>query len=104
MGWSSKIAIANALQGDGYNISSLVVQDPQGQQTVGMAPAAYLGIVAATSMKQRTRKQFEYYHRRPPELRGARHAETGSNTTSGSFVKNGDGAADVKPIAHLYKS
>ncbi|MBE0692792.1 MAG: NAD(+) synthase, partial [Aquamicrobium sp.] len=31
-GWASKIVIANALEGDGYNISSLVVQDPEGRQ------------------------------------------------------------------------
>lgn len=103
-GWSSKIVIANALQGDGYNISSLVVQDPQGQQTkLRMPPAAYLGIVAATSMKQRTRKQFEYYH-----ADRLNFAVLGTPNRleydQGFFVKNGDGAADVKPIAHLYKS
>ncbi|TIR44222.1 MAG: NAD(+) synthase, partial [Mesorhizobium sp.] len=47
----------------GYNISSLVVQDPRGKQTkLRMPLPVYLGIVAATSMKQRTRKQIEYFH------------------------------------------
>ncbi|OCP16268.1 NAD(+) synthase [Ensifer sp. LC163] len=103
-GWASKIVIANALEGEGYNISSLVVQDPQGKQTkLRMPPAVYLGIVAATNMKQRTRKQIEYYH-----ADRLNFAVLGTPNRleydQGFFVKNGDGAADVKPIAHLYKS
>jgi NAD+ synthase len=103
-GWASKIVIANRLEGEGYNISSLVVQDPQGRQTrLRMPPAVYLGIVAATSMKQRTRKQFEYFH-----ADRLNFAVLGTPNRleydQGFFVKNGDGAADVKPIAHLYKT
>ncbi len=103
-GWASKIVIANALEGEGYNISFLVVQDPQGRQTrLRMPPAAYLGIVAATSMKQRTRKQIEYFH-----ADRLNFAVVGTPNRleydQGFFVKNGDGAADVKPIAHLYKT
>ncbi|MCT7376268.1 NAD(+) synthase [Chelativorans salis] len=103
-GWASKIVIANALEGDGYNISFLVVQDPQGKQTkLRMTPDVYLGIVAATNMKQRTRKQIEYYH-----ADRLNFAVLGTPNRleydQGFFVKNGDGAADVKPIAHLYKS
>lgn len=103
-GWASKIVIANALVGDGYNISSLVVQDPEGKRTkLRMPPSVYLGIVAATNMKQRTRKQIEYYH-----ADRLNFAVLGTPNRleydQGFFVKNGDGAADVKPIAHLYKS
>ena len=103
-GWASKIVIANALEADGYNISSLVVQDPKGnQQKLRMTPAVYLGIVAATNMKQRTRKQMEYYH-----ADRLNFAVIGTPNRleydQGFFVKNGDGAADVKPIAHLYKT
>lgn len=103
-GWASKIVIANSLAGDGYNISSLVVQDPAGKQTkLRMTPQVYLGIVAATNMKQRTRKQMEYYH-----ADRLNFAVIGTPNRleydQGFFVKNGDGAADVKPIAHLYKS
>jgi NAD+ synthase len=54
-------------------------------------------------MKQRTRKQFEYYH-----ADRLNYAVIGTPNRleydQGFFVKNGDGAADVKPIAHLYKS
>lgn len=101
--WASKIVIANSLAGDGYNISSLVVQDPEGRQTkLRMPPAVYLGVVAATNMKQRTRKQIEYYH-----ADRLNYAVLGTPNRleydQGFFVKNGDGAADVKPIAHLYK-
>src|SRR5690606_38858591 len=103
-GWASKIVIANALEGDGYNVSSLVVQDPEGrQQKLRMPPSVYLGIVAATNMKQCTRKQVEYYH-----ADRLNFAVIGTPNRleydQGFFVKNGDGAADVKPIAHLYKS
>ncbi len=63
----------------------------------------YLGIVAATNMKQRTRKQIEYYH-----ADRLNYAVAGTPNRleydQGFFVKNGDGSADVKPIAHLYKS
>jgi len=103
-GWACKIVIANALTNEGYNISSLVVQDPEGKQTkLRMPPHVYLGIVASTNMKQRTRKQVEYFH-----ADRLNYAVIGTPNRleydQGFFVKNGDGAADVKPIAHLYKS
>ncbi|MBD9540726.1 NAD(+) synthase [Ensifer sp. ENS04] len=103
-GWASKVVIANALEGEGYNISSLVVQSPEGMQSKHrMPPSVYLGVVAATNMKQRTRKQVEYYH-----ADRLNFAVLGTPNRleydQGFFVKNGDGAADVKPIAHLYKS
>ena len=102
--WCSKVVIASSLEGEGYNISSLVVQDPDGKLTKRrMSPSAYLGIVAATNMKQRTRKQIEYYH-----ADRLNYAVLGTPNRleydQGFFVKNGDGAADVKPIAHLYKT
>jgi NAD+ synthase len=103
-GWASKVVIANALEGEGYNISSLVVQSPEGVQSKHrMPPSVYLGVVAATNMKQRTRKQVEYYHadRLSFAVLGTPNR---LEYDQGFFVKNGDGAADVKPIAHLYKS
>ena len=103
-GWTSKVVIASALSTAGYNISSLVVRSPQGETSQHRLTArAYLGIVAATNMKQRTRKQLEYYH-----ADRLNYAVIGTPNRleydQGFFVKNGDGAADVKPIAHLYKS
>ncbi len=68
-----------------------------------MSPSVYRGIVAATNMKQRTRKQIEYFH-----ADRLNYAVMGTPNRleydQGFFVKNGDGAADVKPIAHLYKT
>lgn len=103
-GWASKIVIANALANEGYNISSLVLQRPDGTtEKLRMPSSVYLGIVAATNMKQRTRKQIEYYH-----ADRMNYAVIGTPNLleydQGFFVKNGDGAADLKPIAHLYKS
>ncbi|WP_274627112.1 NAD(+) synthase [Arvimicrobium flavum] len=103
-GWKSKIVLASVLSTGGYNLSSLVVESPDGHvQTVRMPAPVYLGIVAATNMKQRTRKQLEYYH-----ADRLNYAVLGTPNRleydQGFFVKNGDGAADAKPIAHLYKS
>lgn len=103
-GWTSKIVFDNPLTSGGYNISSLVVRSPEGDmRKVRLSAKAYLGIVAATNMKQRTRKQLEYYH-----ADRLNFAVLGTPNRleydQGFFVKNGDGAADIKPIAHLYKS
>jgi NAD+ synthase len=103
-GWGCKVVIANPLKGEGFSLTMLVVQSPDGaQQKLRMPLDAYLGIVAATNMKQRTRKQIEYYH-----ADRLNYAVIGTPNRleydQGFFVKNGDGAADVKPIAHLYKS
>jgi NAD+ synthase len=103
-GWGCKLVIANALAHEGYNITQLVVQSPDGaQQKLRMPLEVYLGIVAATNMKQRTRKGIEYYHadRLNYAVAGAPNR---LEYDQGFFVKNGDGAADLKPIAHLYKS
>lgn len=103
-GWGCKLAIANVLGNEGYNITSLVVQSPdQRVQTLRLPLEIYLGIVAATNMKQRMRKQMEYYH-----ADRLNYAVAGTPNRleydQGFFVKNGDGAADFKPIAHLYKT
>jgi NAD+ synthase len=103
-GWGCKVAIANALAGDRYSLTKLVVQSPDGaQQRLRMPLEVYLGIIAATNMKQRARKQIEYYH-----ADRLNYAVAGTPNRleydQGFFVKNGDGAADVKPIAYLYKT
>jgi NAD+ synthase len=55
------------------------------------------------NFKQRARKTLEYYH---ADRLGYAVAGTPNRLEydQGFFVKNGDGAADVKPIAHLYKT
>jgi NAD+ synthase len=102
-GWKNKIVLKKATTG-GYNVFNLVVRGPHGEDKDARMPLdVYLGIVATTNMKQRTRKQIEYFH-----ADRLQYAVAGTPNRleydQGFFVKNGDGAADVKPIAHLYKS
>jgi NAD+ synthase len=103
-GWKCKLTIPSLLDGDRLNITSITVADPAGnQQTVRMTLPAYLQMVAATNFKQRTRKMMEYYH-----ADRLNYAVAGTPNLleydQGFFVKQGDGAADFKPIAHLYKT
>ena len=102
-GWKSKIAIAGGRDG-AFNYFKLVVQSPRGELREARLPAReYLEIVAATNFKQRVRKTLEYYH-----ADRLNYAVIGTPNRleydQGFFVKNGDGAADFKPIAHLYKT
>ncbi len=102
--YKCKIVHPNILKQDGYAIYSVVVESPAGTRTQArMTAAAYLGVVAATNFKQRTRKMMEYYH-----ADRLQYAVAGTPNLleydQGFFVKNGDGAADLKPIAHLYKT
>lgn len=103
-GYKCKIVMANILEHQGFNLFHLVVESDSGQQKrVRLSANAYLGIVAATNMKQRARKFFEYYH-----ADRLNYVVAGTPNRleydQGFFVKNGDGAADIKPIAHLYKT
>ena len=103
-GWKSKIVIPNVMESKGFNLFSVVAQQPDGKQVQKRLPLeAYLEIVAATNFKQRTRKMFEYYY-----ADRFNYAVVGTPNRleydQGFFVKLGDGAADVKPIAHLYKT
>lgn len=102
-GWKSKIVIEGTLQGQ-FNHFSLVVQSPEGdQQRTRLSHKEYLQIVAATNYKQRMRKAVEYFH-----ADRLNYVVIGTPNRleydQGFFVKNGDGSADVKPIAHLYKT
>ena len=103
-GYRSKIVLPSVIDSDSYRLYSVVVLDPEGkQQRYRLTPEAYLGIVAATNFKQRVRKMLEYYH-----ADRLNYAVAGTPNRleydQGFFVKLGDGAADVKPIAHLYKT
>lgn len=102
-GFKCKIVLPAASDREAYPIFSVVVQSPDGaQRKARLTYEAYLGIVAATNFKQRTRKMMEYYH---ADLHQYAVAGTPNRLEydQGFFVKNGDGAADFKPIAHLYK-
>ncbi|MBI5462566.1 MAG: NAD(+) synthase [Gammaproteobacteria bacterium] len=102
-GWKNKIVITGGI-GGGVNHFMLVVQAPSGDMHEKRLPLKeYLQIVAATNYKQRIRKTVEYFH-----ADRLNYAVVGTPNRleydQGFFVKNGDGSADVKPIAHLYKT
>lgn len=102
--WRSKIVTPDVNEKKGFNIFSLVAQNPDGTITKKrLSLKAYLEIVAATNFKQRIRKMLEYYH-----ADRLNFAVLGTPNRleydQGFFVKLGDGAADIKPIAHLYKT
>jgi NAD+ synthase len=82
----------------------LVVESPAGERREKRIPLReYLEIVAATNFKQRLRKTAEYYHADRLHFAVA-GTPNRLEYDQGFFVKNGDGSADVKPIAHLYKT
>ena len=99
-----KIVLPSILKGDNLRLFSVVVKSPEGEELeTRLTQDAYLGIVSATNFKQRVRKMLEYYH---ADRRNYAVAGTPNRLEydQGFFVKLGDGAADVKPIAHLYKT
>ncbi len=106
-GWRCKLLAENGgLDSDRLNIAYLAIQPPgEGQQVrkVRLPAREFREIVAATNFKQRVRKMLEYYH-----ADRLHYAVVGTPNRLeyelGFFVKGGDGLADVKPIAHLYKS
>ena len=102
-GWKFKIVIDGGTEGR-INRFRLVAQSPDGaMHERDLALADYLTIVAATNFKQRIRKTLEYFHADRLNY-GVVGTPNRVEYDQGFFVKNGDGSADVKPIAHLYKS
>lgn len=103
-GWKAKIVLPSVIDSESFRIFSVVAQGPDGEMVKERLPLEeYLQVVASTNFKQRTRKMLEYYH-----ADRLNYAVLGTPNRlefdQGFFVKNGDGAADIKPIAHLYKS
>ena len=104
-GWASKIVLPGArLESDRLNVFYLTARSPDGEERrVRLSATSYLEIVAATNFKQRVRKMLEYHH-----ADRLHYAVLGTPNRleydQGFFVKGGDGLADVKPIAHLYKT
>ena len=102
--YKCKIVLPGVLDDEKYRFFSVVVESPDRvQKKKRLSAEAYLGILAASNFKQRIRKMFEYYH-----ADRLNYAVTGTPNLQeydqGFFVKNGDGSADIKPIAHLYKT
>ena len=103
-GYRNKITLPSILESGRLNVSELTIESATGErQTSRMPPESYLQLVAATNFKQRIRKMMEYYH-----ADRLNYAVAGTPNRleydQGFFVKLGDGAADFKPIAHLYKT
>jgi NAD+ synthase len=103
-GWKSKIVLPPLTDRARLNVFQLVAQPPSGEPVrVRLPHDVYLQVVAASNMKQRTRKLIEYHH-----AERLHYAVAGTPNRleydQGFFVKGGDGLADLKPIAHLYKT
>jgi NAD+ synthase len=103
-GWKLKVTLPSILENDRLNLSHITVQSPAGIQKSSRMPLhAYLQLIAATNLKQRTRKMTEYLY-----ADRFNYAVCGTPNRleydQGFFVKLGDGSADFKPIAHLYKT
>jgi NAD+ synthase len=103
-GYRCKVTLPSILDADRLNVSELTIESPSGERKTSRLPvSAYLQLVASTNFKQRFRKLMEYYH-----ADRLNYAVAGTPNRleydQGFFVKQGDGAADLKPIAHLYKS
>jgi NAD+ synthase len=103
-GWRCKVSLPSVVESDRFRIFTVIAQGPDGtERRARVTPSMYHEMIAATSFKQRARKMMEYYH-----ADRCNYAVVGTPNRleydQGFFVKNGDGAADIKPIAHLYKS
>jgi NAD+ synthase len=103
--YRAKIILPSALgEKDQINVFQLKIISPEGEEKTARIPLKeYLQIVAASNFKQRGRMSMLYYH-----ADRLNYAVIGTGNKNeheqGFFVKYGDGGADVKPIAHLFKS
>lgn len=94
----------NLLEKPGLNIFSLaLLRAGEPERRKILSPHAYLEIVAASNLKQRTRMLSLFFH---AEKRNYAVIGTANKNEhdQGFFVKYGDGGADLQPIRHLYKS
>lgn len=103
--YRAKIVLPSALsEKDHLNLFQLTVISPEGEiKTQRLPLVEYLQIVAASNFKQRSRMSMLYYH-----ADRLNYAVIGTGNKNeheqGFFVKYGDGGADIKPIAHLFKT
>ena len=101
-GWPYKL-VRSAPTG-GIIVFSIVVETPDGSRIQRRMPSEpYRELLAASNMKQRVRKLYEYTW---ADQLGYAVAGTPNllEYDQGFFVKGGDGLADFKPIAGLYKT
>ncbi len=101
--WKFKLVLPGA-DHRGLSFYSVVARSPDGGEFKERLPLdAYLAIVAATNFKQRVRKTVEYHWADRLNFLVA-GTPNRLEYDQGFFVKQGDGASDIKPIAHLYKT
>ncbi|MCX6827536.1 MAG: NAD(+) synthase, partial [candidate division Zixibacteria bacterium] len=102
--YKSKITMpTRILEKETYNYFTLTVENESGMTKSKRMPLlSYLQVVASSNLKQRLRMTTLYYH---AEKRNWAVVGTGNKDEhcQGFFVKYGDGGADLKPIAHLFK-
>ncbi|MBI4419188.1 MAG: NAD(+) synthase [Gemmatimonadetes bacterium] len=104
-GWRCKLVVeGGGLESDRLTLAYLVVRSPEGEcRKIRLRAREFREIVAATNFKQRVRTMVEYYH-----ADRLHYAVLGTSNRLehelGFFVKGGDGLADLKPIADLYKT
>ena len=99
-----KITLPGLLEGNSLRLFSIIIRTADGREIKRrLTPESYLGIVAASNFKQRIRTMLAYYYadRMNYVVAGTPNR---LEYDQGFFVKQGDGTADIKPIAHLYKS
>ena len=98
-----KIRLPSILASARLNVPFVAVETGESVREFRLSAEASRELVAATNFKQRTRAMLEYYH-----ADRLHYAVAGTPNRleydQGFFVKQGDGAADLKPIAHLYKT
>jgi len=103
--YKAKIILpTNLLEKETLNIFQLMIISPEGEKKSERLPLKeYLQIVAASNFKQRSRMSMLYYY---AEAKNYAVIGTGNKNEheQGFFVKYGDGGADIKPIAHLFKT
>ena len=103
--YKAKITLpTNLMEKETLNVFQLTIITPDGKVKSERLPLKeYLQIVAASNFKQRSRMSMLYYH---AEARNYAVIGTGNKNEheQGFFVKYGDGGADIKPIAHLFKT
>ena len=101
----AKIVLPSAMgDKDQLNVFRLMIISPEGEEKTERIPLKeYLQIVAASNFKQRSRMSMLYYH---ADRLNFAVVGTGNKNEheQGFFVKYGDGGADIKPIAHLFKT
>ncbi len=103
--YKAKIVLPTDVMEKGtLNIFQLKIFAADGTEKSKRIPVnEYLQVVAASNFKQRSRMSMLYYH-----ADRLNYAVIGTGNKNehdqGFFVKYGDGGADVKPIAHLFKT